>query len=60
MFSYEPESPDELRLVEGDIITVLNKDVAYNEGWWQGAVNGIVGIFPSNFVELLPAEEEDT
>ena len=59
MFAYEPENPDELRLVEGDIVTVLNKDIAESEGWWEGEVNGKVGMFPDNFVELLPAEEED-
>ena len=55
MFSYDPQSPDELELCEGDIITILNKD-----GWWEGEVNGKVGMFPSTFVELLPAEEGDT
>ena len=56
MFSYGPEYPDDLELCEGDIITILNKD----GDWWEGEVNGKVGLFPSNFVELLPAEEEDT
>ena len=60
MFRYESENPDELELFEGDIITVLNKDVPENVGWWEGEVNGEVGMFPSNFVQLLPAEEEDT
>ena len=60
MFSYEPENPDELKLFEGDIITILNKDVPHSEGWWEGEVNGKVGLFPDNFVEMLPAEEEDT
>ena len=60
MFPYEPENPDELNLVEGDIITILNKDVPESDGWWEGEINGKVGMFPNNFVELLPAEEEDT
>ena len=60
MFRYESENPDELELFEGDMITVLNKDVPENVGWWEGEVNGEVGMFPSNFVQLLPAEEEDT
>ena len=59
MFPYEPENPDELNLVEGDIITILNKDVPESDGWWEGEINGKVGMFPNNFVELLPAEEED-
>ena len=56
MFSYGPERPDDLELCKGDIITILNKD----GDWWEGEVNGKVGFLPSNFVELLPAEEEDT
>ena len=60
MFPYEPENPDELELFEGDIITVLNKDVPESDGWWEGEINGKVGMFPNNFVELLPAEEEDS
>ena len=60
MFSCEPENPDELKLVEGDIITILNKDAPDSGGWWEGEINGKVGMFPNNFVELLPAEEEDT
>lgn len=59
MFPYEPENPDELNLVEGDVITILNKDVPESDGWWEGEINGKVGMFPNNFVELLPAEEED-
>ena len=59
-FSYDPENPDELKLVEGDIITILNKDVPESHGWWEGEVNGKVGMFPNNFVKLLPAEEDDT
>lgn len=57
-FAYEPENADELKLVEGDIITILNKDITESEGWWEGELNGKVGMFPNNFVELLPPEEE--
>ena len=60
MFPFECQHSDELQLFEGDIITILNKDVPDNEGWWKGEVNGKVGLFPNNYVELLPAEEEDT
>ena len=27
------------------------------EGWWEGSVDGKVGMFPSNFVELVDEEE---
>lgn len=54
-FDYEPENPDELKLTVGDILIVINKE---EEGWWEGDLNGKTGMFPSNFVELLPSAEE--
>lgn len=54
-FDYEPENPDELKLTVGDILTVINKE---EEGWWEGDLNGKTGMFPSNFVEVLPNAEE--
>ena len=27
-----------------------------DSGWWKGELNGTVGVFPDNFVELLPEE----
>lgn len=53
-FAYEPEQEDELKLAVGDIIVITNKEVF--EGWMQGELNGKKGLFPDNFVELLPLE----
>ena len=58
LFEYEPQNTDELHLKVGDVIRVLNKDILNTEGWWEGELNGRVGVFPDNFVELLPADEE--
>ena len=57
-FPYEPENADELRLVEGEIVTILNKETTEGSGWWEGEVNGKAGMFPSNFVMLLTSEDE--
>ena len=54
-FDYEPENPDELKLTVGDILIIINKE---EEGWWEGDLNGKTGMFPSNFVEMLPCAEE--
>ena len=27
-----------------------------DSGWWKGELRGLVGVFPDNFVELLPDE----
>lgn len=56
-FAYTAEQPDELSLKEGDIVRVLDKNLE-DEGWWRGEVNGKTGVFPDNFVELLPQQEE--
>lgn len=55
MFDYEPENLDELKLTVGDIVNVMNQNIPDTEGWWEGELNGMVGVFPCNFVELLPA-----
>ncbi|XP_068238235.1 SH3 domain-containing kinase-binding protein 1-like isoform X10 [Palaemon carinicauda] len=56
MFPYGAEHEDELELKEGDIITVLCKELE-DKGWWRGELSGRVGVFPDNFVELLTIEE---
>ena len=53
-FQYVPDQEDELRLNAGDIIVITNKNVF--EGWMEGELNGKRGLFPDNFVELLPPE----
>merc|ERR1712100_96434 len=44
LFDYNTDDPNELSFKEGDIITVLQKDPS---GWWQGELNGKIGVFPS-------------
>lgn len=56
LYSYDAQNDDELTLQEGDVITVLSKDIE-DEGWWKGELNGRVGVFPDNFVELIITEE---
>jgi len=34
-------------------------NVQEEEGWWEGNLNGKVGMFPSNFVVILEAEEAE-
>jgi len=55
LFSYEPEQEDELKLVVGEILTLTNKDVF--DGWMEGELHGKRGIFPDNFVEMMPPEQ---
>ena len=55
VFDYEAEADDELNLAIGDIVEITSKTVT--DGWWEGRLGGKTGVFPNNFVELLPPEE---
>uniref|UniRef100_A0A1L8DMH6 Putative adaptor protein cms/seta n=1 Tax=Nyssomyia neivai TaxID=330878 RepID=A0A1L8DMH6_9DIPT len=55
LYPYEPMNKDELELLEGDIIAILSKDLP-DKGWWKGELRGKVGVFPDNFVFLVPPE----
>mmetsp|Transcript_42548 Transcript_42548/g.66658 ORF Transcript_42548/g.66658 Transcript_42548/m.66658 type:complete len:100 (+) Transcript_42548:1177-1476(+) len=52
MFEYEATTETELQLKPGDVVTVLKEDTS---GWWQGEMEGRIGWFPYNFVEILPS-----
>lgn len=56
LYPYEAQNEDELSIKEGDIITVITKEVE-DKGWWKGELNGQIGVFPDNFVELVRIEE---
>ncbi|GIY24189.1 SH3 domain-containing kinase-binding protein 1 [Caerostris darwini] len=57
IFPYESQNEDELSLKEGDIITVLSKEIE-DKGWWRGELNNKIGVFPDNFVKLIRADEQ--
>jgi len=59
LFPYTAMNDDELSLLEGQIITIVTKEVE-DKGWWKGEVSGRVGVFPDNFVKLLPSQESST
>ncbi|XP_014678366.1 PREDICTED: cytoplasmic protein NCK2-like, partial [Priapulus caudatus] len=48
-FRYEPAREDEVALVKGARLLVLEKS---NDGWWRGECAGKAGWFPSNYVQL--------
>lgn len=55
LYAYAPLNEDELKLTEGDVVTLLSKELP-DKGWWKGELRGKVGVFPDNFVTLLPSE----
>ena len=49
LFRYSAKNPDELSLVKGTKLDVIEKD---EDGWWTGIdEQGNVGVFPFNFVK---------
>ncbi len=48
VYDYESQQADELTIVPGDIIYVTSK---IDEDWWQGNLNGTIGLFPATYVE---------
>ncbi|XP_017270734.1 SH3 domain-containing protein 21 isoform X2 [Kryptolebias marmoratus] len=56
MFDYVAKAEDELDLKKGDVVVLLNKET-YDEGWWEGELNGHRGFFPDNFVMILPPRD---
>lgn len=56
LYPYDAENEDELSLKEGDIVTIITKEVQ-DKGWWKGELNGRIGVFPDNFVEIIQTDE---
>jgi len=55
IFAYKPANEDELELKEGEIITILSKELP-DKGWWKGELKGKIGVFPDNFVQAIAGE----
>ena len=53
-FEYEAQDQDELSLKMDDIIDVLGEE---EPGWWKGQQGNKIGVFPSNFVELIEGND---
>ena len=51
-YNYEAQQSDELSLLKGTRIRVLEKS---SDGWWKGSLGGLIGWFPSNYVIEEPA-----
>jgi len=48
IYDYSADKEDELTFSEGSTIYVLKKN---DDGWWEGVMNGVTGLFPGNYVE---------
>uniref|UniRef100_A0AC34FNC1 SH3 domain-containing protein n=1 Tax=Panagrolaimus sp. ES5 TaxID=591445 RepID=A0AC34FNC1_9BILA len=52
LYSFSAGQSDEMDLIEGSIVTILDKHCA-EEGWYLGEYQGKKGIFPSYFVQII-------
>lgn len=48
LYDYEASQNDELTLRAGDNISIYEK---LGDGWWEGELHGVRGIFPSTYVQ---------
>uniref|UniRef100_A0A0A9XQY4 Cytoplasmic protein NCK1 n=1 Tax=Lygus hesperus TaxID=30085 RepID=A0A0A9XQY4_LYGHE len=47
-YNYQAQQPDELSLIKGTRILILEKS---NDGWWRGQSGQTAGWFPSNYTQ---------
>lgn len=48
IYDYYADKDDELSFQESSVIYVLKKN---DDGWWEGVMDGVTGLFPGNYVE---------
>ncbi|XP_013855096.1 F-BAR and double SH3 domains protein 2 [Austrofundulus limnaeus] len=58
LYDYEGQADEELSFVEGAVIRLLSRDTQTDDGFWEGELNGRVGVFPSVLVEDLTENGE--
>ncbi|MEQ2173580.1 hypothetical protein GOODEAATRI_033501 [Goodea atripinnis] len=59
MYSYQAQSAEELSFQEGELIRLIRcPHGEVDDGFWEGELDGRIGVFPSLLVELLHDEEE--
>ncbi|XP_072413018.1 cas scaffolding protein family member 4-like isoform X2 [Chiloscyllium punctatum] len=59
LYDNKAETPDELEFRKGDILTVIERNVKGNEGWWRCSLHGRQGIAPGNRLQLLTGSQYD-
>ncbi|CRK94970.1 CLUMA_CG008458, isoform A [Clunio marinus] len=48
IYDYYADKDDELSFQESSVLYVLKKN---DDGWWEGVMDGVTGLFPGNYVE---------
>lgn len=55
LYDYTAANSDEMSFTEGQVISVLDKN---NPDWWKGELNGVTGLFPTNYVKMTTADSD--
>ncbi|XP_070692540.1 F-BAR and double SH3 domains protein 1-like [Pempheris klunzingeri] len=60
LYSYQAQSAEELSFQEGALIHLIHcRHREVDDGFWEGELNGRIGVFPSLVVELVHDEGEE-
>uniref|UniRef100_H2TIP0 Intersectin 2b n=1 Tax=Takifugu rubripes TaxID=31033 RepID=H2TIP0_TAKRU len=55
LYDYTAANRDEMGFTKGQIISVLDKN---DPDWWKGELNGVTGLFPTNYVKMTTADSD--
>ena len=50
LYDYSKDKDDELSFTAGTVIYVLKKN---DDGWYEGVADGVTGLFPGNYVDVI-------
>ncbi|KAG7279130.1 hypothetical protein CRUP_022325, partial [Coryphaenoides rupestris] len=53
IYDYTAANGDEMSFSKGQLINVLSKN---NPDWWQGELNGVTGLFPTNYIQMTTTD----
>lgn len=61
LYDYAGSCQEELSFVDGTIFKLLRRDEnGIDDGFWEGELNGKIGVFPSLLVEELDSESRQS
>ena len=55
LYDYTKDKDDELTFTAGATIYVVKKN---DDGWYEGVFNGLTGLFPGNYVDVIAQGSE--